>query len=133
MFGGVFMFYDNFKTLCDKKGISVSKAAEEIGFNKATVTWWKRQGLTPRTENLYKIADYFGVTPEYLLTGSESVAQQKPNYAPITVFNYKGTPGARKIEINDDNFEAIGDLITEIENLPAEKIRAITEMIKKIK
>ena len=82
------------------------------------------------------LADRLSTTPAFLMgwdDTSVSDTQQKPNYTPITVFNYKGTPGARKIEINDDNFEAIGDLITEIENLPAEKIKAITEMIKKIK
>ena len=74
MLGDDFVFFDNFKMLCDKKGISVSKAAEEIGFNKATVTWWKKEKLTPRSENLQKIANYFGVSTEYLLTGKEKTA-----------------------------------------------------------
>ena len=29
--------------------------------------YWKKRGYTPRAEVLHKIADYFGVTVDYLL------------------------------------------------------------------
>lgn len=61
------MFYDKYANLCKEKGISPSKAAEEIGINKASVTNWKKRGYTPRAEILHRIADYFGVTVDYLL------------------------------------------------------------------
>lgn len=61
------MFYDIYIDLCKERGISPSKAAEEIGINKASVTSWKKKGYTPRAEILQRIADYFGVTVDYLL------------------------------------------------------------------
>lgn len=61
------MFYDRFKQLCDKKGVSCNKAAMEIGLSNATPTKWKKTGATPSGDTLDKIAAYFGVSADYLL------------------------------------------------------------------
>lgn len=63
-------FYDNYTALCEKAGRSPSFVAEAVGLTKSSVTGWKR-GTIPSGENLQKIADYFGVTTDYLLTGNE--------------------------------------------------------------
>lgn len=59
------MFYEVFLDLCAEKNISPTKAAVEIGFSNAAPTGWK-QGAVPRDSALKKIANYFGVTMEYL-------------------------------------------------------------------
>lgn len=69
------MFYDVYCSLCQKHGLSPSKAANLIGFNRASVTMWKNTGKAPKPELLSKIADYFGVTVDYLL-GSEATPQE---------------------------------------------------------
>lgn len=61
------MFYDIFKELCDTKGISVSKAATEIGLSNSTPTKWKKTGATPDSNTLAKIAVYFNVSVAYLM------------------------------------------------------------------
>lgn len=61
------MFYDRFKQLCERKGVSCNKAALEIGLSNATPTKWKKTGATPVGETLDKIAAYFGVSTDYLL------------------------------------------------------------------
>ena len=53
------MFYDRFKQLCDAKGVSVTRATEEIGLARTIGTKWKNTGATPRGETLLKIAEYF--------------------------------------------------------------------------
>lgn len=65
------MFYDRFKALCEDRGISCNRAAAEIGLSNATPTTWKKRGLTPKSDTLTKIADYFGVTTDYLLGAEE--------------------------------------------------------------
>lgn len=65
------MFYDVYCALCEKNGLTPSGAATKIGFNRASVTVWKNTGKAPKQELLLKIADYFGVTTDYLLTGKE--------------------------------------------------------------
>lgn len=61
------MFFDIFYALCTKKGVSCKKAAEEIGLSNSIATKWKKTGATPGGETLQKIADYFGVSTDYLL------------------------------------------------------------------
>lgn len=62
-------FYDRFLNLCNQKGMSPSAVTRENGLNNSISTAWKR-GAMPSGENLQKLADYFGVTVDYLL-GSE--------------------------------------------------------------
>ena len=68
------MFWDNFVLLCDRTGKSPNAVAAEIGFKSTgTVTGWK-DGKIPYERNLKKIAEYFGVTVDYLLTGEKEKA-----------------------------------------------------------
>ena len=70
------MFYDRFKQLCDEKGVSVTRATEEIGLARTIGTKWKKTGGTPRGETLMKIAEYFGVSTSELL-GDETVVTMR--------------------------------------------------------
>lgn len=60
------MFYDKFKELCEKKGISCTKAALEIGLSNSTATKWKNTGATPDYETMRKVAEYFDVATAQL-------------------------------------------------------------------
>lgn len=71
------MFYDLFCELCNKKGISVTKATVEIGLSRTIGTKWKNTGATPNGDTLNKIAEYFGVTTDYLL-GAETEKASTP-------------------------------------------------------
>ena len=62
----VLSFYNKYIRLCTEKGISPSAAAIEIGIRKSNVTYWKSNRNNPSDATLQKIADYFGVTVEYL-------------------------------------------------------------------
>lgn len=64
-------FYKRYCELCAEKGISPSAAAVEIGLRKSNVTYWKTGRNNPTDATLLKIADYFGVTVEYLKTDEE--------------------------------------------------------------
>lgn len=62
--------YENIKELCEAKGISGGKMCLEIGISKSTLTSLKN-GRTKaiKTENIQKIADYFGVSVDRVLYG----------------------------------------------------------------
>ena len=68
------MFFDTLSALCQMKGISTYKACTDIGLNRAAVGKWKK-GTIPNGTTLSKLADYFNVTTDYLLTGEE---KEKP-------------------------------------------------------
>ncbi len=65
------MFYDTYCGLCRSHGLTPSGAAARIGFNRASVTVWKNTGKAPKQELLLKIAQFFGVSTDYLLTGRD--------------------------------------------------------------
>lgn len=70
------VFYDKFVELCATVGKAPSAVALEIGCSKPMVTNWKQRGSTPTDTNLKKIADYFGVTVDYLLGNEEKKAPE---------------------------------------------------------
>ena len=70
------MFYNNYVNLCNIKGLSPSAAAEAMGFKRSVVSRWSK-GTQPRQATLQKIADYFGVTVEYL-SGEAEEQKEKP-------------------------------------------------------
>lgn len=64
------MFYELFCSLCEEKGVAPTRAALDMGMSKATPTTWKNKGTTPQAAQLQKVADYFGVSIDYLLGNS---------------------------------------------------------------
>lgn len=68
---GVFVFYDVYVALCAERGEKPYQLAIELGLksNSAVAQWAK--GSIPRPAMLEKIADHFGVSVGYLLTGEK--------------------------------------------------------------
>lgn len=64
--------YENIKLLCDERGIKPGKMCLDIGASKSLMTGLKN-GRTKsiNAETAKKIADYFGVSVERVLTGAE--------------------------------------------------------------
>lgn len=60
------MFYDNFVRLCNRAGKSPSSVATEIGLSRASVSGWKN-GKKPTDATAMKLADYLGVSVDYLM------------------------------------------------------------------
>lgn len=67
------IFFTRFQALCKQHKTSVNAVARELGASSGSVTAWKN-GTVPRSTTLAKIAEYFGVTADYLLGSDE----QKP-------------------------------------------------------
>lgn len=61
--------YEIFEHLCDINGVTPYKVCKETGITTATISNWKAGRYTPKTDKMQKIADYFGVSVEYLMTG----------------------------------------------------------------
>lgn len=69
--------YEIFQQLLQKYDLTAYKVSKETGITQSTLSDWKRGRSTPKTENMKKIADYLGVTVEYLMTGKESNAENR--------------------------------------------------------
>ena len=66
-------FPKRLKELLDERRMSYSKLSQELGINKSTISMWKTGKITPKTETVIKIADYFNVTPAYLMGQEERI------------------------------------------------------------
>lgn len=60
------MFWENFSNLCNKNNISPNGLAKILSISSGSITSWK-QGRVPHHNTLLKIANYFGVSVDYLL------------------------------------------------------------------
>ena len=68
---GAQTMYDIFEQLLQKYGLTAYKVAKEAGVTQTALSNWKTGKSTPTTKTLQKIADYFGVSIDYLMTGEE--------------------------------------------------------------
>ena len=73
--------YEIFEQLLQKNGISAYRVSKEAGVTQTALSNWKSGRNTPSTQTLQKIADYFGVTIDYLMTGKEA-EQKEPQLTP---------------------------------------------------
>lgn len=65
------MFYERFLHLCEDKKIAPSAAATQAGFNRGTVSVWKKkyeagQDVNPDQEIIDKICAFFGCSEQWL-------------------------------------------------------------------
>lgn len=60
------MILNNITRLCKEKGISIARLEKELGFGNATIRGWSIS--SPSVDNLKKVADFFGVTVDNLIS-----------------------------------------------------------------
>lgn len=71
--------YDVFANLLEKKGVKTSTVASATGISNMTLSDWKNGKSTPKVDKLQKIADYFEVTVDYLISGKTDVEKNEPS------------------------------------------------------
>ncbi len=64
--------YANFEKILKQRNLSSYKVAKEAGVTQTALSNWKNGKSTPSTTTLQKIADYLGVTVDYLMNGEET-------------------------------------------------------------
>lgn len=73
------IMYEIFAQLLEKYNVTPYKVSKETGVAQTTLSDWKRGRSTPKSDNMKKIADYFGVTVDYLMTGKNEMPEERPN------------------------------------------------------
>lgn len=58
--------YERFVELLQEKGITAYRVSKDTGVTQTTLSDWKTGRAVPKTVTLQKIADYFGVTLDWL-------------------------------------------------------------------
>lgn len=61
---------ERIKKLADEQNLSLPALESKLGFGNSTIVKWDKS--TPNADKLNKVAQYFGVSMDYLLTGKET-------------------------------------------------------------
>lgn len=64
--------YENIKDIAKTKGYSINRLEKELGFARSYIVKFKT--ITPSMDKVQKIADFLGVTTDYLMTGKSKDA-----------------------------------------------------------
>lgn len=91
---------DRIKQLCSEMGVSIARLEKMCGFSNGYLGQLKK-GVLP-TDRLYKVAEYLGVSPEYLFTGAD---------APATPSRYLESIALIEQNWDRDRFSACYDLM----------------------
>ncbi|MGS4870396.1 MULTISPECIES: helix-turn-helix domain-containing protein [Streptococcus] len=86
----MFSTLEKIKELALKRGISLQKVAEDLGYSINYLYTLKEK--TPKSDRLQEIADYFNVSTDYLLGRTDN-----PNIAGDTVT----TPDGRVVDLSN--------------------------------
>lgn len=68
------MILKNIIKLCRERGISISKLEKTLGFGNATIRGWENS--SPSVDKIKKVADFFGVSIEVLISGSDDEEEE---------------------------------------------------------
>lgn len=74
--------YEVFEQLLQKYDVTPYRVSKETGVTQTALSNWKTGRSTPTTKTLQKIADYFGVTIDYLMTGEVAEEDNKKVLTP---------------------------------------------------
>lgn len=66
--------YEVVAELCKQKGIAITTLEKELGFGRGYIGKFKSKGTSPTAKKLQQIADFFGVSIDYLINGKEETA-----------------------------------------------------------
>lgn len=61
---------DRINSLCEEKSIKRAKLERDLVISRGAIPKWKEHA--PSAESILKIAKFFGVTMEYLMTGEDA-------------------------------------------------------------
>jgi len=69
--------YEIFEKLLKEFGVTTYQVAKATGISTASFTAWKQGKWNLKADKLQKIADYFDVSLDYLMTGEEKEGGEK--------------------------------------------------------
>lgn len=111
----MFPTFEKIKELADKKGISINRLEEQLGFSRNTI--YNMKTKKPNAERVAAIADYFNVSTDYLLGRTDN-----PRIASDDTASEYTTEDLRKMARNAKTFD--GKPLTD------EDVDAITNIIE---
>lgn len=109
---------ERIKKLCKDNGISLNKLEDTLGFGKGYLS--KLNSSSPNVSNIKKIADYFGVSVDWIMARKET----EPGY----YLNEETAKLAQEM-FEDEDMRSLFDMKR---NMPPERFKAHMEFMKNL-
>jgi len=110
---GAQKMYEIFEQLLQRRGITAYKVAKDTGLTQTLLSNWKNGKSIPNTQNLKKIADYFGVTVDYLMTG-EDKTETKNDFSELEGAYFSLAKEAQESGIDPDDIRKIIEIVRSV-------------------
>lgn len=75
--------YEIFEELLQKHGVTTYQVSKATGISQSTFSNWKSRRNLLSPDKARMIADYFGVSLDYLMTGKEKEEEKQPELSNI--------------------------------------------------
>ena len=113
--------YEIFEKLLKEKGVRAADVTRATGVSSTVFSEWKKGKSTPKADKRKKIAEYFGVSLEYLDTGKEPAIKD--------LYSDKNADLLIKITKNMKNDPAFADRMARYMSLISENKKSVDDMI----
>lgn len=107
------------RALRRSKRLTQAQLAKIAGVSAPAVTEWEKDGYLPKSASLNAIADYFNVTPDFILTGDGDFQPSSIN-SEVRFSSIVKSFGKKNSEKNY-NTSGLDDFILELEELDNQK------------
>lgn len=112
--------YEIFAQLLEQRSLKAADVCKGTGLPSSLFSEWKRGKSTPKADKMKKIADFFGVSVDYLMTGEEN--------SPVYYTNEETTKLAQEM-FEDEDMRSLFDMKR---NMPPERFKAHMEFMKNL-
>ena len=105
--------YEIFSKLLEERNLRAADVCKGTGLPSSLFSEWKRGKSNPKADKLQKIADFFGVSIEYLMTG------EKKEESPMYYANEETVKLAQEM-FEDEDMRSLFDMKR---NMPPERFK----------
>lgn len=119
--------YEIFEKLMNERGVSAYKVSVATGVAQSTLSDWKNGKTNPKIDKMQKIADFFNVPVEYLMTGK---------------WDEKKSESGKKYYFNDETAQMAQSLFEQkdlrmlfdaAQNCKPEDLKMAADLLKRLK
>jgi transcriptional regulator with XRE-family HTH domain len=115
--------YEIFEQLLQKFGVTTADVCKATGIGQSTMSNWKNRRNLISGKNAQLIADYFGVSIDYLMTGTETEQKETKTKPGINIVDKNGE--SKTFDINS----VIYSIMQSVVNMPLEKQEMVNDMV----
>lgn len=121
--------YERIKEVASAKGISINKLEKDLNLPRSSVRKYSKN--KPSAERISTVADYLGVSVDYLINGNVDTSEgvQTDVQAPLYYKDKKAAEVAQKV-FNDPNYRILFDAA---DGSTPEDLLYAAEMLRRLK